>query len=470
MAPPPDLQVVEIERGSSFVDVGRRSKRSALDGFLAPSLDLALLVLIGTLFGTLGHGLGRSATAFLVVFAGLEVAPSITRLHRPPAAAADPAPVLRRVLYSMAIVASIAAFDGAAPGKMALFVAVTTGPAILGMRTGARALDRRFRDETATRALIVGGGEVARRIVEGIERSSRKDLEVVGIVDDDPRFTPGELGSRTVGALSDLPELVRSHHVGTVIVAYSSASESSLVAALREAVAEGASVWVVPRFFELGLQGVPASYVWGVPLVQIAPFASKRPEWWFKRAFDFVAASVGLLVTAPALAAIALGILIESGRPIFFRQTRLTTNGKHFEILKFRTMTVCDETTQQTEWAAAEQRITRFGAFLRATSLDELPQLINVLRGEMSLVGPRPERPYFVEKFKDLYDGYELRHRFPAGMTGWAQVHGLRGDTSIDDRLRFDNHYIDDWNLAKDLSILFRTVPSLLGNREENDG
>jgi lipopolysaccharide/colanic/teichoic acid biosynthesis glycosyltransferase len=170
-----------------------------------------------------------------------------------------------------------------------------------------------------------------------------------------------------------------------------------------------------------------------------------------------VMASLLLLVTAPLLGACAIAVKLSGPGPIFFRQKRIGQRGEVFELLKFRTMP--ENSDSETTWNVSEdERMTTAGVWMRRASLDELPQLINVLRGEMSLVGPRPERPYFVDQFRVAVPGYDDRHRVPAGMTGWAQVHGLRGDTSIPARARFDNHYVEHWSLWRDLVILVRTV------------
>lgn len=172
-------------------------------------------------------------------------------------------------------------------------------------------------------------------------------------------------------------------------------------------------------------------------------------------------AGIGVLLLSPLMCAVALAVFMESGRPLLFKQKRLGLNGREFTILKFRTMKVVDEVVASAEWAADRRRVTRVGRFLRDTNLDELPQLFNILRGEMSIVGPRPERPHFVQLFSGLYPNYGSRHRFPAGLTGWAQVHGLRGDTSIEDRVAFDNYYIENWSLAQDTKILAKSVALL---------
>jgi exopolysaccharide biosynthesis polyprenyl glycosylphosphotransferase len=177
------------------------------------------------------------------------------------------------------------------------------------------------------------------------------------------------------------------------------------------------------------------------------------------RTLDVAIAGAGLALASPLLAAAALAVKLGDGGPVLFKQTRVGKDGRDFELLKLRTMVVGAE-RQGAGYAVNEgdSRITRAGRFLRRTSLDELPQLWNVVRGDMSLVGPRPERPYFVEEFTRQYPWYTARHRVPAGLTGWAQIHGLRGDTSIGDRSRFDNFYIENWSLWGDIKILLRTV------------
>ncbi|MET9109066.1 sugar transferase, partial [Streptomyces zhihengii] len=181
-----------------------------------------------------------------------------------------------------------------------------------------------------------------------------------------------------------------------------------------------------------------------------------------KRAMDAAVAGVALLAASPVLAVCALAVRCADGPGVIFRQERVGLDGEPFTLLKFRTLRPSDEHESATRWSVArDRRMSRTGSILRRTSLDELPQLWNVLRGDMSLVGPRPERPYFVAKFSHTYPGYAARHRMPAGITGLAQVNGLRGDTSIEERARFDNHYIDTWSLWQDVCILLRTAASL---------
>ena len=183
-----------------------------------------------------------------------------------------------------------------------------------------------------------------------------------------------------------------------------------------------------------------------------------------KRAFDIAGAAVLLILAAPLLLVLAAATRLQLRRPALFRQVRVVGSGRLAEITKLRTLAPRRDQDAiwdpDTSWAAPDQHCTSLGRFLRSTHLDELPQLVNVLRGEMSLVGPRPERPYFARQFGLEVPGYHDRNRMPAGLTGWAQVHGLNGDTSIHDRVRLDNHYIENWSFWLDLTILARTVAS----------
>jgi lipopolysaccharide/colanic/teichoic acid biosynthesis glycosyltransferase len=178
-----------------------------------------------------------------------------------------------------------------------------------------------------------------------------------------------------------------------------------------------------------------------------------------KRISDIVFALVALVVLSPVLLLCALATLIDGGPGIFFRQERIGQDGKPIRVIKFRTMRPVDEAESRTKWSIAhDRRVSWIGRFMRRASLDELPQLWNIVRGDMTVVGPRPERPYFVEKFSTEYPEYAMRHRVPVGLTGLAQVSRLRGDTPISDRARFDNYYIENWSLWLDARVLLRTI------------
>ena len=199
--------------------------------------------------------------------------------------------------------------------------------------------------------------------------------------------------------------------------------------------------------------------IWGIPLVRRRRSVYRSPWWRAKRAVDVVTAGLSLLVLGPVLAACAVAVRFEGGPGIIFRQERVGLDGRPFQVLKFRSLKPVDESEPQTNWNIKhDDRLGRVGQFLRASSLDELPQLWNIVRGDMSLVGPRPERPHFVNQFSVHIPRYTARHRVPAGLTGWAQSHGLRGDTSIEGRARFDNCYIEDWSPWLDVKIVLKTV------------
>ena len=390
----------------------------------------------------------------------------------------DAGTLFKRVWLAYAFASAVSILTGVGNLQVVLAVAAATAPLLIGGRSVSYGIERAIRRRgPKSKTLVVGAGLIARRIISILSSHDEYGMEVVGAVDDDPRFDAAELGTRLVGGLSDLPDLIERHGVENVIVAFSSGDQAGMVDVIRTAMSRKVSVWIVPRFFELGSSS-QKDHLWGMPVARLQTPARHRPEWVLKRALDYVLSVAAVILLSPLLAVITLLILLESGRPILHRQQRVGLDGVAFDVLKFRSMRPAEETDlEQTEWreemkammgqeAAAprvrhDQRLTRIGRFLRKTSLDELPQLINVLKGEMSLVGPRPERPYFVKFFSEMYPNYSARHRLPAGLTGWAQIHGLRGDTSIEERAAFDNHYIENWSLAQDIKIMLRTVRSM---------
>jgi exopolysaccharide biosynthesis polyprenyl glycosylphosphotransferase len=253
--------------------------------------------------------------------------------------------------------------------------------------------------------------------------------------------------------------------VRNVVLAFGAASEAELVAAIRRCSVLPVQFYTVPRFFELGVTAANVGYeVDGFALVPMRRPGHGHSMWPLKRAFDLVVASVLLVLASPVLLACAVLVKLSSPGPVLFKQVRVGVSGVPFQIFKFRSMRVNDD--HHTTWSVDDdERVTRIGDVLRRSHLDELPQLFNVIRGDMSIVGPRPERPYFVEQFSSEIDGYGDRHRVPVGITGWAQVNGYWGDTSIEARVRLDNRYIENWSPWRDLVIALRTIPTLLGGR-----
>jgi len=312
--------------------------------------------------------------------------------------------------------------------------------------------------------VIVGAGKVGVLVTQTLLAHPEYGLEPVGFVDS---VDEAGLPRPVLGDIADLDRVLDTEKARRVIVAYGHGPESELVPVLRACDEVGADVHVVPRLFEFGsnYSNPCVEDLWGVPLVRLQRPASRRCAVRVKRALDVVSSTVLLVVMAPLLAVVTAAALVSSGRPVLFHQDRVGRRGTRFDLLKFRTLEVNGDDARC--WSVAgDRRVTALGKVLRATSLDELPQLWNVLRGEMSLIGPRPERPHFVDEFTSSIPGYSARHRVLGGITGWAQVNGLKGDTSIDERARFDNRYIDEWSPWLDLTILFRTFTAVVRFRE----
>jgi exopolysaccharide biosynthesis polyprenyl glycosylphosphotransferase len=324
----------------------------------------------------------------------------------------------------------------------------------------------RCRGRLVEPVLIVGAGQVGVELAELLREHREYGLAPIGFIDsvDDADALPLPL----LGSVHSLSEILARERVRRVIVAYGLTSEPDMVPILRACDMASVDIHVVPRFFELGhSRARDVDLVWGFPLRRLRRSAIRRGPNLLKRAFDVVVASVLLVILAPIYGATALAVRLSSRGPVLFRQLRVGRGGNSIEVLKFRSLEVNEDSN--TDWSVEDDpRTTAVGRFIRRTCLDELPQLINVLRGDMSLVGPRPERPYFANRFAAEIPGYDDRHRMPVGLTGWAQVHGLRGDTSIQERARFDNDYIENWTLLLDFYVVARTIGAVL--RRERPG
>jgi exopolysaccharide biosynthesis polyprenyl glycosylphosphotransferase len=266
-----------------------------------------------------------------------------------------------------------------------------------------------------------------------------------------------------LGSLDDLADLIRRLSIDVVIVADVDCPEGELLRAVRMPGVTGCDRWMVPRLREFRSQrGVP-DHIGAIPVVRVRNPTLTGPQWAVKRASDLLLAGLALVVLSPVLVLSALAIRIEGGPGVLFRQFRIGQYGRPFELVKFRSMRPADEAEAAVRWSVSgDPRVGPVGRFLRRTSLDELPQLWNIVRGDMTVVGPRPERPYFVDRFSADLPEYAMRHRVPVGLTGLAQVSGLRGDTPIADRARFDNYYIENWSLWLDLKVVVRTVAEVL--------
>ncbi len=316
-----------------------------------------------------------------------------------------------------------------------------------------------------SRTLVLGAGRVGVALAESLLTHRDLGLRPIGFVDPDALTSADELPVPMLSKdLQALSRTIAEHRVDTVLMAFSGAREAHLVDTVITAHRTGCAVLVVPRLFELHADSSDVERIRGVPLVRLRSDPTQRPAWWIKRGADVVLGGLGLLLLSPVLLVVALAVLIDSGRPILFWQERVGLDGRSFRLCKFRSLRPASESESQSTWTiATDPRVGPVGRFLRKTSVDEVPQLWNIVRGEMSLVGPRPERPGFVEQFTGEHERYWARHRVPVGLTGLAQVNGLRGDTSIRERARYDNYYIANWSLWLDVKILAMTAKEVLG-------
>jgi exopolysaccharide biosynthesis polyprenyl glycosylphosphotransferase len=326
------------------------------------------------------------------------------------------------------------------------------------------------------RTLIVGAGRIGRLTADRLLDDSDLGLRPVAFYDDDP--LPGTGGSSDALPVLDsregLPQVLSDCGIEHVVITFSTASHEELLSLARECIAEGVDVSLVPRLFELEGERVETEHLGGLPLVLLRPADPRSNRLRVKYAVDRVLAAGALVLALPVLAACAVAVMVSMGIPLLYRQRRVGRDGHEFEMLKLRTLrepATGHHETADAGWAAQQigasapeahvaldERLTRVGAFLRRYSLDELPQLWNVVRGDMSLVGPRPERVNYVNRFEGSIYRYGERHRMKAGLTGWAQVNGLRGQTPLADRVEWDNHYIENWSPWLDFKILARTV------------
>ncbi len=329
----------------------------------------------------------------------------------------------------------------------------------LVFRRGLRALKKRGYNLHAT--LIIGAGALGRALLIKLNRHSDLGIEVVGYL----TRKPEKVGQRVdnvpvLGLYDELPSILKKYDaIDQVFIALPQESYADLTPMIAFLQEQTVDVRMVPDIIQfMALQG-QAELFDGLPVVTLQ--ATPLYGWGrvVKRVIDTLGALGFLVMAAPLLLLIAVVIKFTSSGPILYRQRRMGYDGEVFEMLKFRTMRVDGGNQAEAAWTVKnDPRRTSFGVFLRAVSLDELPQFFNVLKGEMSIVGPRPERPEFVAQFKHEVPRYMLRHKIKAGITGWAQINGLRGDTSIDERIKYDLEYIERWSPLFDLKIMVLTL------------
>jgi exopolysaccharide biosynthesis polyprenyl glycosylphosphotransferase len=317
--------------------------------------------------------------------------------------------------------------------------------------------------------LIIGAGKVGRLTAKRLLEHPEIGLKPIGFLDKDPMVAEDDaLPMPVLGASWDLDRVAAQHDVQQVIITFSRAPHEVLLRLVKRCEELGLQVAFVPRLYEKITSKLTVEHLGGIPFISARPVNPKGAQFVIKYAVDRLVATFFLIATLPLTLPAALGILLTLGRPLFFRQVRVGRDGRTFEMLKFRTMKPATEPRFEPHalelppdtapgGVEGDDRRTRFGMILRRSSIDELPQLLNVLKGEMSLIGPRPERPEFVGLFEQSVYRYTDRHRVKSGITGWAQVHGLRGKTSLSDRVEWDNYYIENWSLWLDLKVLLLT-------------
>ncbi|MFF8397275.1 exopolysaccharide biosynthesis polyprenyl glycosylphosphotransferase [Streptomyces sp. NPDC016172] len=466
----PPLSVIHPRgAGGGFrLPAGQRTARRRTTGLPLLAADAAAAL---TAAPVLPHPL--MAAPLLLAVLCLNAGAALYRPAAVPAVLDELPAVCGRILVSWCALAAVVA--ALSPAHTLSARTMLTGCVLHSAASWAgRGVAHWYRRRTLARhpaaALVAGPAATARRVAAAFLRHPGCGLRPVGVLSDSGAGGDGLPVLRTD---EEAQRAVVQNSVGAILIVGPAGEHTALLRKLAEA---GCVLWEVDA-------DLPAHHLAGGTAYdeagrtpcrrsrreRIAGFScrrlegGRRPDNPAKRSLDVLLSGLLLLLAAPVLMACAVVLRVSDGPRVVFRQERVGRDGRPFTLLKFRTHRPADPHEAATRWSVAgEQNMSRFCRFLRRTSLDELPQLWNVFRGDMALVGPRPERPYFVGVFSQTYPGYAARHRVRTGLTGLAQIHGLRGDTSIEDRTRFDNAYIDDWSLWRDVCILLRTAAALV--------
>jgi len=312
-----------------------------------------------------------------------------------------------------------------------------------------------FKKNGISRVLIAGRNDLALMVSEKLQKYSHFGIEITGFICPEKKVD-------VLGNYSELAKIVKRHGITDLFIALPLNEYKTIMTLIEGGNNLLLDIKLVPDILQIASLKAGMEHIEGIPTINLGEIPLQGYGLFFKRALDLLISLVGVILLSPVLFLIALLIKLDSRGPVLYFQNRVGLDGLHFKMIKFRTMIHHAEKKTGVIWSPPnDKRITRVGRFLRKLSLDELPQLINVLKGDMSLVGPRPERPEFVEKFKGVIPKYMLRHRVKTGITGWAQVHGLRGNTPLNKRIEFDIYYIQNWTFKLDLEILWRTILKL---------
>ncbi|MCD4652721.1 undecaprenyl-phosphate glucose phosphotransferase [bacterium] len=342
---------------------------------------------------------------------------------------------------------------------------------VLIFRLSTRVITRyaRKRGYNQRHILVVGAGELGQVFARKIQSNREIGLHIVGYVDDSVEKQGKVIdGIPILGTLDDVPEIIRSEGVEQVYAAMPMAAHRRTFHLLSQIQNECVDIRIIPDILQYITFKAGFINMDGIPIINLTETPLSGANAIVKRSFDLCMATLGVMLLSPIMIITALGVKLTSKGPVLYRQKRMGIDLKTFDILKFRSMCLNEPGENGTGWTKPnDPRITSFGKFIRNWNLDELPQLFNVLSGDMSLVGPRPEQPAFVDEFRERYPRYMIRHKVKAGITGWAQVHGYRGDTSIKKRLEYDMQYIEDWSLGLDFKILLLTAFQICKNNNQ---
>ena len=337
---------------------------------------------------------------------------------------------------------------------------------LIGKYTFMRLVLRRFRGRgyNLKQVAVIGTGKLAQQYRNDIAAESELGFHILGFIGNPNLLTDDE---KWLGPFKEADNILTSTEINEAVIALEPEEYNRLWAIIPACERNGVKYSVIPFYNDIIPNNPTIETIGHSKLISMRVNRLENLGWAIlKRSFDILASAAGLIILSPLLLIISVCVKCSSPGPILFKQTRVGYQRKEFQMLKFRSM--IQNNQEDTAWSTDEDpRRTKIGAFLRKTSLDELPQLINVLKGDMSLVGPRPELPHFVEQFKDTIPYYMVKHQVKPGMTGWAQVNGYRGDTSIEKRIELDLWYIDNWSLGLDIRILFRTIFGGAINKEK---
>jgi putative colanic acid biosysnthesis UDP-glucose lipid carrier transferase len=385
---------------------------------------------------------------------------------------------VRKLIIAWGIVVAVLLFLGYATKMSAIFSRrvlltwmIIAPAAVLVSLLLFRAMMRRTKlGATGRSAVIVGAGELGDELAARFGEQSFVPVHLSGFFDDRNVFRlPPATRSRLTGTLDDLPDYVRENKINNIYITLPMVAQPRTMKLLDELQDTTASIYFVPDIGRFNLVHTHLDEVGDMPVIAVSDTPFTGTNALIKRTFDILVASALLILLSPLLLAIAWGVRRSSPGPVIFRQRRYGLDGDEFWVCKFRTMSVCEDGPVVEQAKRGDPRMTRFGAFLRKTSLDELPQLFNVLQGRMSIVGPRPHAVAHNEMYRKLIKGYMLRHKVRPGITGWAQVNGLRGETqSVDKmaaRVKYDIDYIRNWSVFMDVQIMLRTLALVYRDR-----